>query len=47
VRDLEAGRDPLGVPVVQHGVHGGGEVGAVLGRDHHEPVTQPEYRPVE
>ncbi len=44
---LQAGGDPFGVPVVEHGVDCGGKVGAVPGRDDHEPVTQTEDRPVQ
>ena len=47
VRGFQAGGDPLGVPVIEHGVDGSGQVRAVPGGDYDEPVTQAEDGPVQ
>jgi hypothetical protein len=39
VRQFQAVMDPFGVPVVEHGVHSGRQVGAVPGGNHQEPVA--------
>ena len=44
---FQAGGDPLGVPIVEHGVDSRGQVGALPGGDDHEAVAQAEDRAVQ
>ena len=45
VRQFQAVVDPLGVPVVEHRVHSGRQVGAVPGGNHQEPVALSQRGP--